>query len=243
MSGRRQPPTPDELVERLRRHLRLLGLTLTEERLDEHLAWAAREKPGAGALLEHVLGAEAAYKLERRIERRIALSGLRERKTLEAFDWAFQPGLDKSFVMELASLEFVRRKEDLVLTGKSGTGKSHLLQAIGLRACQAQLSVRYAAIPTRTAFDERSAAPGSTQQISLKGISVGGTYYVMVQSDQGATAYSLVAEKAPFFVTEVSPKRTAMRVTAPPPPPPNPYQFPAPPPPPTPTPGTPAPRS
>ncbi len=95
-------------------------------------------------LLEHVLGAEAAWKLERRIERRIKNSGLRERKTLEAFDWAFQPGLDKSFVMELAGLEFVRRKEDLVVTGKSGTGKSHILQALGLRACQEQMSVRYA---------------------------------------------------------------------------------------------------
>ncbi len=102
------------------------------------------EKPGATALLEHVLGAEAASKLERRIERRIDKSGLRERKTLEAFDWAFQPTLDKSFVMELAGLEFVRRKEDLVVTGKSGTGKSHLLQALGLRACQQQMSVRYA---------------------------------------------------------------------------------------------------
>lgn len=140
----RKPPRPDELIERLRRHLELLGLNLTLERLDEHLAWATREKPAAGALLEHVLGAEAAFKLERRIERRIALSGLRERKTLEAFDWAFQPGLDKSFVMELAGLEFVRRKEDLVVTGKSGTGKSHILQALGLRACQAQMSTRYA---------------------------------------------------------------------------------------------------
>jgi len=91
-----------------------------------------------------VLGAEAAFKLERRIERRISLSGLRERKTLEAFDWSFQPGLDKSFVMELAGLEFVRRMEDLVVTGKSGTGKSHILQALGLRACQQQMYVRYA---------------------------------------------------------------------------------------------------
>ncbi len=103
-----------------------------------------QEKPGPSALLEHVLGAEAASKLERRIERRIDKSGLRERKTLEAFDWAFQPTLDKSFVMELAGLEFVRRKEDLVVTGKSGTGKSHILQALGLRACQQQMSVRYA---------------------------------------------------------------------------------------------------
>ncbi len=144
MSGRKSPPGPNPIVERLRRHLQVLGLNHTLGRLDEHLAWATQEKPGAAVLLEHVLGAEAAWKLERRIERRIKNSGLRERKTLEAFDWAFQPGLDKSFVMELAGLEFVRRKEDLVVTGKSGTGKSHILQALGLRACQEQMSVRYA---------------------------------------------------------------------------------------------------
>jgi DNA replication protein DnaC len=144
MSGRKQPPGPDEIVERLRRHLQLLGLNHTLGRLDEHLAWALRDKPGAAALLERVLGAEAAFKVERRIERRIDKSGLPERKTFEAFDWAFQPDLDKSFVMELAGLEFVRRKEDLVITGKTGTGKSHILQAVGLRACQQQMYVRYA---------------------------------------------------------------------------------------------------
>ena len=46
--------------------------------------------------------------------------------------------------MELAGLEFVRHKEDLVVTGKSGTGKSHIIQALGLRACQQQMAVRYA---------------------------------------------------------------------------------------------------
>lgn len=138
------PPTPDQTLERLRRHLQLLGLNHTLDRIDEHLAWATREKPSGSVLLERVLGAEAAFKLERRIERRIANSGLPERKTLEAFDWLFQPDLDKSFVLELATLDFVRRKEDLIVTGKSGTGKSHLIQALGLRACQQQMSVRYA---------------------------------------------------------------------------------------------------
>lgn len=142
--GRKPPPTPDQTVERLRRHLQLLGLNHTLDRLDEHLAWAVREKPAGSVLLERVLGAEAAFKLERRIQRRIDNSGLPERKTLEAFDWAFQPDLDKSFVLELGTLDFVRRKEDLVVTGKSGTGKSHLLQALGLRACQQQMAVRYA---------------------------------------------------------------------------------------------------
>lgn len=103
-----------------------------------------REQPGQAALLEHVLAAEVASKRERRVERRIDTSGLRERKTLEAFDWLFQPGLDKPLILELARLDFVRRAEDLVLTGKSGTGKSHILMALGLRACEQQLSVRYA---------------------------------------------------------------------------------------------------
>ena len=148
----RPPPSPrdrgrgdDDLVrERLRRHLDFLGLTRTRDELDERLAWAARERPGATALLEYVLGVEAAHKLEQRIARRIDTSGLVERKTLEAFDWDFQPGLDKALVLELARLDFVRRHDDLVITGQNGTGKSHLLKAFALRACEQGLRMRYA---------------------------------------------------------------------------------------------------
>jgi DNA replication protein DnaC len=112
--------------------------------LDELLAEATRERAGPTALLEHVLGAEVGSKLEGRIERRVATSGLREKKTLEAFDWNFQPTLDKAIIVELARLDFVRRRDDLVITGKSGTGKSHILKAFGLRACEQAVSMRYA---------------------------------------------------------------------------------------------------
>jgi DNA replication protein DnaC len=144
MSKRHDPPDPDAVTEQLRRSLRVLGLTHTLAKLDEHLAWAAHDKPAAGMLLARVLGDQAAHTLEHRIERRIGQSGLRERKTLETFDWLFQPSIDKALVLELARLDFVRRKDDLVVTGKSGTGKSHILQAIALRACQEQMRVRYA---------------------------------------------------------------------------------------------------
>ena len=91
-----------------------------------------------------MLGEEARARLAARIERRIINSGLRERKTLANFDWNFQPGLDKALVLELARLDFVRRRDDLLLTGKSGTGKSHVLQSFVLVACELGLSVRYA---------------------------------------------------------------------------------------------------
>ena len=143
--GGEDPPTGDDLtVERLRRHLAFLRLTHTLEHLDEQLADASRDKIGATALLERILGEEVGSKHEGRIERRVMQSGLRERKTLEAFDWAFQPTLDKSFVVELARLDFVRRRDDLIITGKSGTGKSHMLKALALRACEQGVHMRYA---------------------------------------------------------------------------------------------------
>jgi DNA replication protein DnaC len=132
------------VVERLRKHLVYLGLTHTEQHLDELFAWATRERPGATALFEHALAAEVDAKSEQRLVGRIRTSGLVERKTLESFDWNFQPSLDKGLALELARLDFVRRRDDLVITGKSGTGKSHLLKAFALRACVHGISLRYA---------------------------------------------------------------------------------------------------
>lgn len=85
----------------------------------------------------------ASKRQEGRFQGRVQKSGLKEQKTLEAFEWAFQPKLDKSRILEIAQLDFVGRNEDLLLTGKAGTGKSHILQALALRACQ-RMTVRYA---------------------------------------------------------------------------------------------------
>lgn len=144
-SSGNDPPQGDDLAtERLRRHLTFLGLTHTLAHLDELLAAATRERKGPTTLLEGIFAAEVDHKLKGRLARRLATSGLREHKTLEAFDWNFQPDLDKATVVELARLDFVRRRDDLVMTGRSGTGKSHILKAFGARACEQALSVRYA---------------------------------------------------------------------------------------------------
>ncbi len=132
------------VIDRLRPHLGYLGLSHTLSTLDDWLAWATRERPGHTALLEHVLAAEVDHKSAARLDRRIRVSGLVERKTLEAFDWDFQPSIDKSLVLELARLDFVRRHDDLVITGKSGTGKNYILKALSLRACVQGISLRYA---------------------------------------------------------------------------------------------------
>jgi DNA replication protein DnaC len=103
-----------------------------------------RDHPTHSDFLERIFAEQVAVKRERRIERRFTTSGLRERKTLEAFDWDFQPSLNRAVVLEIARLDFIPRAEDLLITGKSGTGKSHILKSLALRACEQQISVRYA---------------------------------------------------------------------------------------------------
>ncbi len=142
--NRRDRGSDDVITARLLEHLDFLCLTHTKRQLEEHLAWALHVQPSPTELLEHVLGQEVATKRDARIERRITTSGLRERKLLEAFDFDFQPTLDRGTVIELARLEFVERAEDVVINGNPGTGKSHILKAIGLRACERGVPFRYA---------------------------------------------------------------------------------------------------
>jgi len=77
------------------------------------------------------------------MERRIKESKLPERKLLAEFDFAFQTGIDKAQIMELAKLDFVGRKQGLVIAGNSGTGKSHIAQALLLIGCSKGYRCRY----------------------------------------------------------------------------------------------------
>jgi DNA replication protein DnaC len=104
------------------------------------------DKPGRTQTLdglERLLQAEVDDRRERRITRRLDDSHLPDRPTLASFDFAFQPKLDKALVLDLAQLAWVERKEDLVLVGDPGVGKSHLAKAMCVIACGQQLRVLY----------------------------------------------------------------------------------------------------
>lgn len=77
------------------------------------------------------------------LERRYKLSGLSERKDLKDFDWAYNPKLPKREILELAALKFIDAKEDVLLLGPPGTGKSHVAKALALMAIQRGYKVHY----------------------------------------------------------------------------------------------------
>jgi len=140
-NGSTAPGPTSETRERIQRHLQRLGLTGLD--IDAYLAWVKEHRPGELEAVERLLAHAAGLMRERSVEWRIKGSGLKARKTMAGFDWAFQPKLDRRAIEELLELRFVERHEDVLVTGKSGTGKSHILQALALEACGRELMVRY----------------------------------------------------------------------------------------------------
>jgi DNA replication protein DnaC len=134
--------TPDELLTHLHEALAVLGLGELRSALDETLGEPGRDETRL-AWLWRLVEPQLRRRLESRAERRIREARLPVRKTFEAFNFAFQPKLDKDLVMELATLRFVAQGKNVLLAGMSGTGKSHIALALALLACNANQRVLY----------------------------------------------------------------------------------------------------
>jgi DNA replication protein DnaC len=130
-------------LPQIRSALQTLKLTKISELLDDELARVDKAQSSAIQMLHRLLQAQVDFQLERRIERRIRESKLKERKTLIEFDFDFQPGLDKNLIAELMTMGFVPRHRGVILAGNSGTGKSHLAKALALQGCRLDFRVRY----------------------------------------------------------------------------------------------------
>jgi DNA replication protein DnaC len=134
---------PEQTLIKIRRHLEILKLRAIQKALDHTLADAAQQALPPTEILERILAIEAHARIERSIERRIKEARLPERKLLSGFDFAFQTGVDKAQVLELGKLDFVARKQGLIIAGNSGTGKSHIAKALLLIGCRQLYRCRY----------------------------------------------------------------------------------------------------
>jgi DNA replication protein DnaC len=110
----------------------------------ERFAEEARRKrqPHADYLAD-LVSYEVAKRRERRIQRRIGEAHFPILKTLDAFDFSAQPGLDRNEALELFRCDFVAEAANVVLLGAVGTGKTHLAIALGMACCQHDHRVRF----------------------------------------------------------------------------------------------------
>jgi DNA replication protein DnaC len=125
------------------KHFEVLRIPITSNELDALLERADQQSLSHLKFLDLLLGQQATARRDRSIERRVREAQFEERKLLETFDWKFNPQIDRIQIEQLATGDFIRRQSNLLIVGQAGVGKSHLIQAIGMRACAAGYRVLY----------------------------------------------------------------------------------------------------
>jgi DNA replication protein DnaC len=134
------------MTEALQTALKKLRLSGLAPSLDVRLQEATANHLSHAEFLELVLQDELTVRHDRLITRRTKVAAFREAKTLEDFDWSFNPAIKKKPIFDLASCKFIRQARDVLLLGPPGTGKSHLVQAIGYQAIKCGFLVLYRSI-------------------------------------------------------------------------------------------------
>jgi DNA replication protein DnaC len=132
-----------EALQTALKKLRLSGLA---QSLEVRLQEASGNGLNHLEFLELILQDELAVRSQRLIGRRVKSAAFRELKTLEDFDWSFNPVIKKKQIFDLATGRFIRENKSILFLGPPGTGKSHLCQAIGYRAIKAGFLVLYRSI-------------------------------------------------------------------------------------------------
>lgn len=129
------------VTERIRQSLLALHMARALETLDHTLGRLEKGEISAIEAIDDLLAEELNLREGRRIGVALRTARLMPVKTIESFDFSFQPSLDRHRITALAQLEFINRAEVLHFLGPPGTGKSHLATAIGVAAVRAGRSV------------------------------------------------------------------------------------------------------
>ena len=133
----------DDRHEKLMRDLATLKLSRIAEIYREVLDQAARKNSSTLEVLSTLIAEEAIARSERALGRRIRQARLPKCKTLEEYDFNFPKRMPKQKILRLFDCQFIEQHLCGIFIGPTGTGKSHLLTALGYTACEKGISVRY----------------------------------------------------------------------------------------------------
>jgi DNA replication protein DnaC len=123
-------------LERLQEHLQRLRLFKSRDRLEALLQEATTKELSYADFLDQVLTEEVASKTAKHVTMRTQLARFPFVKGLDAFDFSYQPSLDKKQVQTLSTCHFIEHGENLVILGPPGVGKTHLAVGLGLKAIE-----------------------------------------------------------------------------------------------------------
>lgn len=122
-------------IERLQEQMKGLKLQRVAEELPGLLQEASKRELSYSDFLEELVGRELAAKQERVTQMKTSMARFPFHKTIESFDFKFQPSIDVKVIRELVTCRFIANAENVLFLGPPGVGKTHLAVAIGLKAC------------------------------------------------------------------------------------------------------------
>ena len=157
-------PAAGSVSERIRANLEELGLDAMAASAPEYSSLvAAGAKSFPEALLE-MTDAQVASFREQDLDRRLQKANFPYVKTLRDFDFSFQPSINRAAVEDLAALGFLDRRENVVLVGSPGVGKTHIAVALGVEAVRARKLTYFVDCPRLVADLERAAEKGTLER-------------------------------------------------------------------------------
>ena len=125
------------------RDLKLSGMAFT---LEDRISYAMANKIPYQQLLELLCEDEKTTRKDNNYKRRKTAAKLPSLKRLEDFDFSFQPSIDQRTVNDLSTCQFIQAKENVVLIGSSGTGKTHLAVSLAIKALAKEYSVYFTTV-------------------------------------------------------------------------------------------------
>jgi DNA replication protein DnaC len=139
VTGPRRSAKPTVTLDPIAEKLAIVGLDYPASCLPELVEEATRDGLTPLAFLDHLLTRQLERKDERRVATMLKLSGLPPGKTLEDFDWTFEPRADRRQIEALATCSYLREKTNMLFLGPPGVGRSHLATALGGEGDQERL--------------------------------------------------------------------------------------------------------
>ena len=161
--------------------------------------------------LYNLLDSEYIFLLNKRIDRNFKLSKIKNKQaTIEEIDYAPVRKLDKAQMLSLASMDFIRAKQNIIITGKTGTGKSYLAQSLANRAIHDGFGVYYIRMATLLEDIKLSRIDGSYTKLLNKFA----RYKLLIIDDFGVTPISTDDTTNLFEIIELRSETSSTIITS-----------------------------